>query len=146
MSKSWKYQGFIVEEFVENCEGFVYLITNKLTGKKYIGKKFVTSTRKLPPPAGKKRKITVVKESNWRNYYGSNDFLKEDVKQYGKENFEREILHICKTKAATNQLEIKEQFLRDVLYAVDKDGNREYYNENIAGRYYPVDELIYKKE
>ena len=35
----WKYKRQIVESLPEDCVGFVYIITNTITGKKYIGKK-----------------------------------------------------------------------------------------------------------
>ena len=35
----WLYQNLPVTELPEDCVGFVYLITNNLSGRKYIGKK-----------------------------------------------------------------------------------------------------------
>ena len=35
----WTYDGKQIDEIPEEYEGFVYLITNTLTGPKYIGKK-----------------------------------------------------------------------------------------------------------
>tara|TARA_A200000159_G_scaffold89739_1_gene83158 strand:+ start:558 stop:935 length:378 start_codon:yes stop_codon:yes gene_type:complete len=61
--------------------GFVYLITERDTGKKYIGKKFFWSKRRLPPLKGKSRKRTVVKESDWKDYYGSSEHLKTLVER-----------------------------------------------------------------
>ena len=36
---TWLFQGNIVDELPEDCVGFVYLITNTVDGRKYIGKK-----------------------------------------------------------------------------------------------------------
>ena len=36
---SWIYQGQVVNELPEDCVGYVYIITNTITGKKYLGKK-----------------------------------------------------------------------------------------------------------
>ena len=36
---TWLYQDTPIETLPEECVGFVYLITNNLTGRKYIGKK-----------------------------------------------------------------------------------------------------------
>ena len=106
--------------------GFVYLITERDTGKKYIGKKFFWSKRRLPPLKGKSRKRTVVKESDWKDYYGSSETLKILVEHKGGEAYYREILHLCEPKGECSYLEAKEQFLRDVLLRED------YYNEFIG--------------
>ena len=78
---------------VDDYFGFVYLITNKQSGKKYIGRKYFWSFRK---PPGKKRKVK--QESDWKKYYGSCPELKEDIKKYGKEIFSREILSFTEQK------------------------------------------------
>ena len=54
--------------------GFVYQITHKESGRKYIGKKQLHSyTRKKV--AGRKNRKRVVKESKWKSYTGSCDEL-----------------------------------------------------------------------
>ena len=113
------------DELIEYV-GFVYLITERDTGKKYVGKKFFWSTRKLPPLKGQKRKRTVKKQSDWMDYYGSSETLKILVEHKGGEAYYREILHLCETKGECSYLEAKEQFLRDVLLRED------YYNEFIG--------------
>lgn len=51
----------------------IYLITNKINGKKYIG-----LSSKTPDES--------------KNYYGSGSLITKAVKKYGKNNFEKEIL------------------------------------------------------
>jgi hypothetical protein len=115
-----------IDEILKNgYHGFVYIITNVLNGRSYIGKKgFLFSKTKTVK--GKKKRIKV--ESDWKSYYGSNSELQEDVIKQGKENFIREILHLCKTKSECSYREAKEQFDRGVLMS-DK-----YYNSWIMVR------------
>jgi len=96
--------------------GFVYLLTDP-EGKKYVGKKLLVSKRKLPPLKGKTRRRTVIKESDWKKYYGSS----EEVQNLVESNveFKREILHLCKTKGELSYLELKEQIDRKVLLRSD---------------------------
>lgn len=131
---TWLYQGNLIEELPEDCVGFVYLITNTVTGRKYIGKKlakFAKTTYKVVKQKNgikKKKKIRTKVDSDWRDYYGSSDELTKDVTTLGKENFTREILHYCTSKAHTSYLEAKEQFDRKVLETTD------YYNGHISVR------------
>lgn len=128
---TWLYQGTVVEELPDDCIGFVYLITNNISGKKYIGKKLAkfsktkSKTVKLKNGTKKKRKIKTKVPSDWKDYYGSNTLLNEDVTQLGKENFTREILRYCKSKAECSYVEAREQFERKVLESTD------YYNNII---------------
>jgi len=119
---TWSYQGKEVEEIPEGYIGFVYLITNLKTRQKYIGKKLAQFKRTKPPLKGKRLKRRSVVESDWRDYWGSSDRLNADVQTLGEENFTREILYLCKSKAEMSYLEAREQFERRVL---ESD---EYYN------------------
>ena len=103
--------------------GFVYMIENTITGRKYIGRKYFTiaGTKQVN---GKRKKIR--KPSDWQNYYGSNETLKEDVSILGEDKFVRTILHLCKTKSECNYYELREQIDRRVLESND------YYNEWIS--------------
>ena len=108
----WIYKNKVFEEVPANAYGYVYLITNNLTGRKYIGKKLFWF-RKTKVVKGKKKRLKV--ESDWRDYWSSSDEVKSDVKAVGEINFTREILHICQNKGTCNYLEAKEQMLRGVL-------------------------------
>ena len=125
----WQGQPFILEDLDWSPFGFVYLISNRITGKKYVGRKYFGSIRRLKV-RGKKNRTIMRKPSDWENYWGSSKYLQEDVVKYGEENFTREILSLHESRADVNYHELKEQILRDVL--VDPD----YINENIACRYY----------
>jgi len=124
---SWTYQGQpFTSDMIGDYVGFVYQITNLQNDKKYIGKKWFWSTKKLPPLKGKKRKRTVKKESDWQKYFGSSEEVKLLVEQHGHDNFKREILRLCSTKGECTYYEAKYQFDLDVLLRDD------YYNEFIG--------------
>jgi hypothetical protein len=131
---TWFFQGTEVTELPEDCVGFVYLITNTLSGRKYIGKKLAKfsktsyKTVKLKNGTKKKKKIRSKIDSDWQTYYGSSPELTKDVIDLGTHNFTREILHYCTSKAHTSYLEAKEQFDRKVLET------NEYYNGHIQVR------------
>jgi hypothetical protein len=131
---TWIYQNQTVEELPETCVGFVYVIVNNISGRKYIGKKLAKFSKttykvvKLKNGTKKKKKIKGKIESDWRDYYGSNIELNKDVEQLGKENFTREILYYCTSKAECSYIEAREQFRLRVLESDD------YYNGHIQVR------------
>ena len=131
---SWTHKGAIVEVLPDDCIGFVYLITNTVTGRKYIGKKLAkfskTSYKVVKQKNGikKKKKIKSKVESDWKTYYGSNDVLNEDVNKLGNNKFTREILFYCNSKAQCSYIEAREQFTHKVLESTD------YYNGQISVR------------
>lgn len=118
----WIYKNKIVTELPDDCEAFVYLITNNTNGKMYVGKKLAKFKTTKPPLKGKKNKRRGTKESDWKTYWGSNDYLKEDVVTLGEDKFTREILYMCPSRGVASYLEAKEQFERKVLLTDD------YYN------------------
>ena len=127
----WRYNGTVFDsDDIGEYFGFVYRITNKYNQRQYIGRKYFWSFRK---PPGKKRKVK--QESDWKKYYGSCPELKEDIKLYNKENFNREILSLHTTKGQCNYEETKQLFLNNVLIEALDDGCPAYYNSNILGRY-----------
>ena len=109
--------------------GFVYRITNIQNDRQYIGRKYFYQKRK---PKGGKRRVT--SESDWKRYYGSSAELKQDIKEYGKNNFRREIISLHKTLGKVNYEETRQLFLNNVL-TEHVDGLPKYYNSNILGRY-----------
>ena len=131
---TWTFKGSIVNELPEDCVGFVYLITNTVTGRKYIGKKLAKfskttyKTVKLKNGNKKKKKIRGKIESDWQTYYGSSPNLTADINTLGTDKFTREILYYCKSKSETSYIEAREQFDRKVL---ESD---EYYNGHIQVR------------
>jgi hypothetical protein len=131
---TWLYQGTEVTDLPDDCVGFVYLITNKSNNRMYVGKKlskFAKTTYKVVKQKNgvkKKKRIRSKIDSDWRDYYGSSDELNKDIELFGKENFTREILHYCKSKAVCSYIEAKEQFDRKVLESKD------YYNGQISVR------------
>jgi hypothetical protein len=125
---TWLYQSQTVETLPEDCAGFVYIITNLTNQRKYIGKKLAkfskTTYRVVKQKNGikKKKRIKSKIDSDWQTYYGSSPELLRDVEQLGTENFSREILYYCKSKAECSYIEAREQFTRRVLESTD------YYN------------------
>jgi len=130
----WTYQDIIVEELPEDCVGFVYEITNLTNNRKYIGKKLAkfskTTYKTVVQKNGikKKKKIKSKIDSDWMEYYGSSIELNKDVELLGRDNFTREILFYCKSKAECSYIEAREQFTRRVLESLD------YYNGQISVR------------
>jgi hypothetical protein len=119
---NWTHQGKIVEELPKDCEAFVYLITNLLNHKKYVGKKLAKFKTTKKPLKGKKNKRRGTKESDWKTYWGSSAQLIDDVEKLGEHRFTREILYYCPNRGTASYLEAQEQFERKVL---ETD---EYYN------------------
>ena len=131
---TWLYNNHSVETLPDDCVGFVYQITNNLSGRKYIGKKLAkfskTTYKTVKQKNGikKRKKIRTKIDSDWREYYGSSPELTADVIKLGTENFSREILYYCKSKSECSYIEAREQFSRRVLESAD------YYNGHIQVR------------
>ena len=139
---NWTYKGVEftdISQFPEGVVGFVYEIRHKLTGKFYVGKKNLYSTRTkamgkkelaqlTDKRASKKKKI--VSESDWKTYYGSEEELKKDIKLYAESNFHREILHFSFDSRSLTYQEVRYQILKGVL---ESDNC---YNRSILGKFY----------
>jgi hypothetical protein len=131
---TWLFEHKEITELPEDCVGFVYLITNNLSGRMYIGKKLAKFSKttykmvKLKNGKKKQKKIRGKIDSDWMTYYGSSPELTKDILALGVENFSREILYYCKSKSECSYIEAREQFARRVLESDD------YYNGHIQVR------------
>lgn len=122
----WLFNGIpFDDENIGNSYGFVYVITNTESGRKYIGRKYFYSKRKIK----KLDKRRTTSKSDWKEYYGSSEDLLCEIVHQGKEKFTREIISLHKTKGDVNVNEVKEQFRRNVL----EDDT--YINANINGKW-----------
>jgi hypothetical protein len=130
----WLYENTQVEQLPEDCVGFVYLITNTVSGRRYIGKKLAKFSKttykvvKLKNGNKKRKKIRSKVDSDWQLYYGSNDQLNQDILALGADNFTRQILFYCRSKAECSYVEAREQFNHRVLESDD------WYNGQISVR------------
>lgn len=107
------------EDDIGEAYGYVYLITNITNNRKYVGKKFFTKAG-YKTVKGKRKKVR--KSSDWLEYYGSNEQLKNEVKSLGVSNFRREILFLCSSRSECSYRETYEIFTRGALLT------EEYYN------------------
>ena len=87
---------------------YVYEITNKINGKKYIGKH---STNNLND-----------------KYMGSGVAISEAIKKYGIENFSKNILHLCDSEEESFKFELLE------IEKVEATKNSLYYNIASGGK------------
>lgn len=132
-----------LSQFPEKSHGFVYIITNKETGKFYVGKKILRNnlTKKLTKkemlewskPGRVPKKKKEIKESNWKDYWGSNTELKEDVKSLGEGSFDRQILQFCFSSKQLTYFETLWQLHYDVLCS------QNCYNSSILGKFFRRD-------
>lgn len=121
---TWYYNGVPYEDDGTSF-GFVYLIENLTNNRKYIGRKYFT-TSGTKQVNGKKRKIR--KTSDWETYWGSNETLKREVAELGEHNFRRTILHLCETKSECSYWETFEIFTRHALL------DELYYNDWVSAK------------
>lgn len=122
----WLYEGTVVDELPADAFAFVYMVTNKLSGRRYIGKKLATRA-KTRVVKGKRKRSRV--ESDWRGYWGSCDELREEVAAIGARHFKREILVYCRSRGWASWHETRLQMVHDVL---NPDSN--FYNAFVGCR------------
>ena len=125
----WIYKGTVLNEIPEGVEGFVYRITNLVSGNKYIGRKYFYRTKRKKIPNSTRSRITK-KSSDWRVYTGSNKKLSSDIEQLGADKFRFEVLAFGYTKGQVNFLEENIQHRLGVLT------DASYYNDSIGSRKY----------
>jgi len=135
----WLYKNKTLEEAPEGYFGFVYLITNLKSGRKYIGRKYFGTTRRVKV-AGKKRRKVIRKDSNWKEYTGSSKELNQDIKTLGMLQFRFEILILGRTKGQVNYLE------ENIHHRFHVSSSYEFYNDCIGPRRFAnvkLDEGVY---
>jgi|TARA_B110000908_G_C10263797_1_gene461644 hypothetical protein len=123
----WKYKGKSFEVVPDEFFGFVYLITNTISNRKYIGRKYFGTTRRVKVK-GKTRRKVIRKESDWRSYVGSSKSVLADVLSIGISNFKFEILFLGETKGQVNYMEENLQHKANVMIRTD------YYNDCVGSR------------
>ena len=145
---NWKYNNEIITgitDFPNGTFGFIYRLSHIPTGKAYIGKKVLFHNRKVKLTkkelkeyegiVGRRPSYRIaVKESDWQNYWGSNKYLKELIKEEPLENFERQILICVPTKKLLTYYETKYLFVYQTLEKPD-----EFWNDNILGKFFTKD-------
>lgn len=134
----WFYQDKVVEsieDMPKGTFGFIYEVQHIPTGRRYLGKKVLQFNRTLPPLKGTKRKRKVVKESDWKTYYGSHKEIKDLIKENKQDEFRREILMYVPSKKLLTYYETKFLFIKEVL---EPNGNS-YINDNILAKFYRKD-------
>lgn len=134
----WFYKDRVIEsieDMPEGTFGFIYEVQHIPTGRRYIGKKVLEFNRTLPPLKGTKRKRKVVKESDWKTYYGSHKEIKDLIKENKQDEFRREILMYVSSKKLLTYYETKFLFIKEVL---EPNGNS-YINDNILAKFYRKD-------
>lgn len=128
----WKYKDSIITELDQiptdkKYIGFIYLITQLSTGKRYIGKKLLTKAA-IKFNNGKKKKIR--KESDWLSYWSSSPKIKTWIKEGGYDDFTREILVFVSSKG---MLAYAEELALYSLGVLESDN---WLNENIRSKVY----------
>lgn len=143
----WLYNEKVIEnieDFPQDTFGFIYIVTHKPSGISYIGKKVLyynvkkkLTKKELAEQTGPGRKSAtrvVVKESDWKTYYGSAKPIMELIKGGKQEEFTREILQLVPNKKLLTYYECKYLFKYGVL-----EYPLEYFNDNILGKFYSKD-------
>jgi len=143
----WLYNEKVIEKIEDMPQGtfgFIYIVTHKPTGKSYIGKKslFHNIKKKLTKkelaeqtgPGRKSATRVVVKESDWKTYYGSAKPIMELIKGGKQEEFTREILQLVPNKKLLTYYECKYLFEYSVL-----ENPEGYFNDNILGKFFTKD-------
>ena len=98
----WKFKDIQIKskedipvEF-KNSIGFIYIITQLSTGRRYIGRKLLTKAS-TKTTKGIKKKIR--KDSDWIEYWSSSPKIKAWIDESGTDDFSKEILIFVSSKS-----------------------------------------------
>ena len=146
---TWEYKGRLITDVADMPEGtfgFIYMIIHTPTNKRYIGKKVLYFNRKqkltkkeiaeLTGPGRKPTTKIVTKESDWKDYYGSNKDFQVLVRTHPSDQFQKQILEFAPNKKLLTYYECKYLFKYEVLETPDM-----YFNDNVLGKFYRKDFL-----
>ena len=133
---------------INDYYGYVYMTKNLENGRSYIGKKVFHHTQNkklgkkeiaaLPTQRGRvPSKKKIVKESDWKTYYGSADETKQWAKTTPKDKLLRVVIRLCKSSKELTYYETKYLFQYDVL-----TDDKRWVNSNILGKFFPKDLAI----
>lgn len=145
---NWLYENkeiLTIEDFPTNTFGFIYITTHTPTGKKYLGKKSLHHNVKkklgkkelAEQPVTRGRTSTtkqIIKESDWKTYYGSAKPILELIKLGKQKDFDRKILCIVPNKKLLTYYECKYLFQLGVL-----ENSNDWINDNILGKFFRKD-------
>ena len=90
----------VVYKEIRDPYGFIYITTNLVNGKRYLGQKEFS-------------------QNNWKAYLGSGIAFKKALDKYGEENFSRNIIYICYSEEELNQIEYELSVFFDVVESND---------------------------
>jgi group I intron endonuclease len=90
----------VVYKEIRDPYGFIYITTNLVNGKRYLGQKEFN-------------------QNNWKTYLGSGIAFKKALEKYGEENFSRNIIYICYSEEELNQIEYELSVFFDVVESND---------------------------
>mgnify|MGYP001205894459 FL=1 len=153
---AWTHQGRVItsiNDMPTGTYGFIYEVTHKPTGVKYIGKKVLYFERNKR--LGKKAlnalreersekgirgrvpsKQKVISESDWSTYFGSQkEILALSKKDNSNKNWEKRILQFVPNKKLLTYYETKYLFKNGIL----EDEHSTHINDNILGKFFRKD-------
>jgi hypothetical protein len=120
--------------------GFIYLITERSTGRMYAGKKQFyywdgpVGGMKYTDPQSPLWDAKAWKPGEWELYTGSSEELNEAIEKNGIENYRFQVIAVSRSKLDLHIAEVNYLLARNVLHARTPDGKQYlYYNKNIAG-------------
>jgi len=120
--------------------GFIYIITDKTSGRAYVGRKQYWSAKagvkgcksRVVDRASKRWKVSCWKPSDWKTYKGSSRALLDWMRDHPDHEYEYKIIKQCRAKGILTYSEVQEQWKRNVLGAKLPDGQWAYFNGNIG--------------
>ena len=132
---NWLYKDKRIQDitdFPQKTYGFIYISVHIPTGKSYLGKKELAEQ-----PVTRGRTSTtkqIIKESDWKTYYGSAKPILELIKLGKQKDFDRKILCLAPNKKLLTYYECKYLFKLGVL-----ENPNDWINDNILGKFFRKD-------